>query len=214
MSIKKTIYIENTESLNSYFYPIQNVLFTNYERMYKTMLKTKSEEDVVKYFEDIRRKDLRNQINSYIISPIFLFDSIYGCLYLETSFVDRKRIYLEDAIKITMIAKSLSYAITKKVIYNTYFLEPLIEVRNISLSGVLLKLYSRTLYEYLIENDILRLNIEIKNKVLSFLAIIVRMFSIGESEFYLALEFVEYFEDAFNELEKYLYELQQKKGQK
>lgn len=212
MSIKKTIYIENVESLNSYFIPIQNVLFTNLERIYKTMLRTKTEEDVIRYFESMRTNDLRNQLHSYIISPIFLFDSMFGYLYLETRFTDRKRIYMEDATKITIISKALSYALTKKIIHNSFFLEPKIEVKNISLSGILLKVHSPILYDYLIENDILRIRLVIKNKQIECLGIIVRMFSLSPNEYYIALELVEYFEDSFSVLENYLYNLSKKWG--
>lgn len=212
LSLKKTIYIENTENLNSYYKPIQNVLFTNYEREYKTMLKTKTEEDIMNFFETIQKKDIRNQINSYIISPIFLFDSIYGYLYLDTTFVDRRKIYFEDAIKISMITKAISYAITKRIIYKNYYLEPSILVKNISLSGILLKINSKTLYEFLIENDILRITIEIKNQILNFIAVIVRIFATAEDEFYAALEFVEFLEDSYYLLENYLFSLQSKKG--
>lgn len=212
LSIKKTIYIENTENLNSYYKPIQNVLFTNYEREYKSMLKTKTEEDIMHFFETIQKKDIRNQINSYIISPIFIFDSIYGYLYLDTTFIDRRKIYFEDAIKISMITKAISYAITKKIIYRNYYLEPSILVKNISLSGILLKINSKTLYDFLIENDILKITIEIKNQILNFIGVIVRMFTTSEDELYAALEFTEYLEDSYYLLENYIYSLRAKKG--
>ncbi len=211
-AIKKTIYIENVESINSYFNPIQNVLFTNFERIYKMMLRTKTEEDVIHYFENIRKNDLRNQINSYIISPIFVFDSIFGYLYLESSFTERRRIYLEDAIKVCIITKVLGYALTKKIIHDEYFLEAKIEVKNISLSGILLKITSPTLFDYLIENDILRIKIIIKNRVIECISIIVRMFSISENEYYIALEFLEFLDDSFSLLENYLYSLSKKRG--
>ncbi|GIX42264.1 MAG: hypothetical protein KatS3mg129_1997 [Leptospiraceae bacterium] len=214
LNLKKTIFIENTDELTSYYYSLPSTLITNLERLHKNMLKTNSEEDVLKYFENLQKKDIKEQRNSYIISPIFCFDKIIGYIYLETSYIERKKIFIEDAINISIIAKILSYTINRIVFYRTYYKEPRTQVRNISLSGILLKINSRTIYDFLIDNDLLKIELEIFNQQLSFIGIITRMFTLSENDYNIALEFYDFIGDSYKYLENYIFQLQKNPSKK
>ncbi len=210
-AIKKTIFIENTDSLNSYYLNLNSTLITNFERTYKNMLKTQSEEDVIKYFERIQKEDIRNQKNSYIISPIFLFEKLFGYIYLETSYIERKRIFFSDAIQIAILARVLSYALEKILFHNKYYAEENIRILNLSLSGALLHLKSEVSYKYLIQNDFIKFETDILNTKISCISHITRMFTKKENDYYIAIHFLEYLEDSFSLLEKSIYNLNFKK---
>ncbi len=211
LSIKNTLYIENTDNLPSYFAPIPSSILTNFERLQKNMLKTENEENVIKFFESIQKKDIRNQKNSYLIAPIICFDDIIGYIYLETSYVERKRIFFDDAIRIAIISKILSYTIERIIFYHSYFLEPKTLVKNISISGILLRLDSRKIFEFLINNDQLKIELELDNKTAGFLGIITRMFTSKENEYNVAVEFYDFIGDSFKILENFIYKLQTSK---
>ena len=207
-SIKKTIFIDNTDDLTSYYHPINSSILTNFERIHKNMLKTLSNEDVIKFFENIQNQDIREQKNSYIISPIFCFDNIIGYIYLETSYIERKRIFLDDAIKVAILSKILSYTLNRIIFYQSYYKESRAQVKNVSLSGILIKINSKTIYNFLIDNDLLKIELEIMNQILHFKGIITRMFTVSENDFNIAIEFYEYIDDSFKLLENYVYYLQ------
>lgn len=215
MNLKRTIYIGNTDELTTYYYPLPSSLITNLERLHKNMLKTNSEDDVIKYFENLQRNDIKQQKNSYIISPIFCFDKIIGYIYVQTTYLERKRMFIDDAIRIAILSKILSYSINRYVFYHTYYKEFKTKVKNISLSGILLKFTSRNVYEFLIDNDLLKIELEIMNRPLIFNGIITRMFTLSENDYNIAVEFTEYLEDSYKHLENYIYYLQKstvKKG--
>ncbi len=210
LSIKNSIYIENTDNLSSYFHPIPSSILTNFERLQKNMLKTQNEEDVIKFFEEIQKRDIRDQKNSYVISPIIFFDEIIGYIYLETSYVERKRIFFDDAIKVAIISKILGYTLERILFYNSYYLEAKTLVKNISISGILLKLDSKKIFEFLINNDQLKIELELENKTAGFLGFITRMFTTKENEYNIALEFYDFLDESFQLLENYIFKLQMK----
>jgi len=214
MNLKRTIYIGNTDELTTYYYPLPSSLITNLERLHKNMLKTNSEDDVIKYFENLQRNDIKQQKNSYIISPIFCFDKIIGYIYVQTSYLERKRMFIDDAIRIAILSKILSYSINRYVFYHTYYKEFRTKVKNISLSGILLKFTSRSVYEFLIDNDLLKIELEIMNRPLIFNGIITRMFTLSENDYNIAVEFTEYLEDSYKHLENYIYYLQKSTAKK
>ncbi|MDW7977112.1 MAG: DUF1577 domain-containing protein [Leptospiraceae bacterium] len=213
-SIQKTIYIENTDSIRSYYAPINNPSITNFERFYRNMLKTNSEEDVLRFFENLMREDKRNQKNSYVYAPIFLFDEIIGYIYTETSYIERKKIFLDDAIKIHILSKVLSYTINRIIFYKGFYETSSALVKNISLSGILLNITSQYIYNYLIGNDLLKIELELFNQKAKFLGMITRMFTLGEKNYNIALEFVEFFDDSFKILENFIFHLQKQELKK
>lgn len=200
----KTLFLANTEDINAYIRKPESNLLTSYDREFREMANARTEEDAIQRFKEIQTAEMRRHIYCYVCSPLHLFGSVIGHLYLETDLIHRKKIFADDAVQVGIMADLLSYAMTKTVIAQTYFQRPLAEVANLSLAGVLMRLQSRTIYEYLIDHDILKTRIPLVNEHLAFHGEITRMYS-DEDHFYVALKFTQGADDDYRKLEQYLF---------
>lgn len=200
----KTLFIASTEDINSYIYKPETNLLVAYNREFKTMAGASSEEEAVKYFKELQLAEMRRHVYSYVCAPLHLFGKVIGHIYIETDLIHRKRIFADDAMRVGILADLLSYGMTKTVIARSYFAKPIAEIMNLSMAGVLFRVSSSTIYDYLIDHDLLKLKIPLTNEYLSFHGEITRMFSEG-TRYHLALRFVDGADDDYRKLEQFLY---------
>ncbi len=200
----KTLYIASTEDINSYINKPDSNLLVAYNREFKIMAEARSEDDAVKFFKDLQLSELRRHVYSYVCAPLHLFGKVIGHIYVETDLLQRKRIFVEEAINVGILADLLSYGMTKTVIARTYYSRPIAEILNLSMAGVLFRVTSSVIYDYLIDHDLLKLKIPLVNEYLSFRGEITRMFHEGE-RYHIALRFIEGSDDDYRKLEQFLY---------
>lgn len=200
----KILYIDNTEDITSYIQKPKKNLLISYDRDFRIQANSTSEEEAMAYYKELQRDETRRQIYGYTCAPIHLFGDVIGHIYIETDLIQRKKLFIEDAQQVGILSNLLSYAMTKTVIARSYYVRPLAEVINLSLAGVLFRVKSAMVYDYLIDHDFLKLKIPLMNEYLSFKGNITRMFSDGE-KYHIALNFQESGEDDYRKLEQYLY---------
>ncbi|MBW7858177.1 MAG: DUF1577 domain-containing protein [Leptonema sp. (in: Bacteria)] len=203
-SHNKILYIGNTEDITSYIQKPKTNLLISYDRDFKVQANSTSEEEAMAFYKELQQKETRRHIYGYACAPIHLFGEVIGHIYIETDLIHRKKLFTEDAQQVGILANLLSYGMTKTVIAESYYIRPLAEILNLSLAGILFRVKSSTIYDYLIDHDFLKLKIPLMNEYLSFRGNITRMFSDGE-RYHVALRFKESGEDDYRKLEQYLY---------
>jgi hypothetical protein len=200
----KTLYIASTENIDCYTGKPESSMLVAYNREFNRLARESSKAEAMKFFEELQKSEMRRHVYSYVCAPLHLFGRVIGHIYIETNLLYQKRIYVEDAVRVAILADLLSYGMTKTVIARTYFTKPIAEIMNLSMAGVLFRIPSSTVYDYLIDHDLLKLKIPLTSEYLSFHAEITRMFS-DENRYHLALRFVDGAEDDYRKLEQFLY---------
>ncbi len=202
---KKTLFMDNVNQAENYYKLRILYGLINFHKSYLAMVKETSEEGAIKFFEEMRLRDLHQFKKSYLCAPLLIFDQVVGHIYMQTSQLDNLLISQDQAHQMDLLASIFSYALTKKVIARSYYSHPITRIVNISMSGLLFELNNRTIFDYLVFQDMLKLEIQIRTSLLEFVTEITRYFP-TESGYNIGVNFLSANPEDFKILENYIFE--------
>ena len=200
----KTFFISDTSNIDQYLELAPNHNLTNYFPLYRKMLREESGENAKKYFQDIQKEDIRNFYNSYVYSPIYVFNRCVGHIFVYSSVLGKQIIRTDQAHQIHLLAGLLGYAMSKVVLALSFFKHSLTRISNISLGGLLFELNQKEIFDFLIFHDNLKISIQLRNHILNFKGEITRSFPC-KGGYCIGVNFYRADENDFLVLEEFLY---------
>ena len=177
---KQTIFINDTSTAEKYYEQMQVSTLINYQKEYYRMVRESSDEEAESFFEQKRQEDSRNCLSTYICTPLQIFDQVIGYFYVYSTVLDPIVISTDAALRLDVLGKLFSYALSKNVISRTYYRHALTRVVNISLSGLLFELNDDILFDYLTFHDKVKLTVQVKQNILHFTGEITRYYPWAE----------------------------------
>lgn len=207
---KKTVFIDDTNVLESYFDPIRSFGLINFQKKYSEIKKYHAEEDAIHYFEELRKQYRSKFYHKIITAPLQIFDKVVGYIFVYSSLLDTRHLSVEQAHIIDLLSRLFSYAMSKTVISRSYYDHALLPVVNVSMSGLLFQLNNVNLFDYLISNDMVKLEMDVKQYTLSIRGELTRYFPYQKG-FNLGVNFLEAEPDDYRHLEQYIFEISRKK---
>lgn len=201
---QKTIYIQDALKLESYFERQTLLGLINYNKEYTRMLKYNSEEEVRAFFEKVRQADTQNFVRNYVCLPLIVFDSVIGHILVYSSVLDKGVVSADQAYLLDLLVKMLNYALSKTAIARTYYTHTLTRIVNISMSGLLFEVQNKVLFDFLTNNDLLKMLIQIRYHMLELKGEIMRFFP-TRNGFNIGVNFFDSSPDDFKVLENYIF---------
>ncbi len=208
MSEKKTIFIEDVGDVDGMIANRRNYLMTNFFGRYLEMKKIHSEEEAMTFFQKLSRQYLTGFYHKIVCAPIRIFEQVVGHIFVYTSLLETRYISVDQAHTIDIIARILSYAMSKVVIARTYLSHPLVPIVNISISGLLFHLEDEQLFDHLLFNDRIKMLLNIKHTQMEIMGEITRYFP-TEKGFNMGVHFTSAAPENFKILEQFVYESSQ-----
>jgi len=203
--IRKTIYIKDTMSTESY-YDVQTLYgLANFRNEYIRLLRRHSEEEVNDVFDKIRQEDNNKYLLNYVYAPIKLLNSIIGYIYVSGTVLEKISISYEQAHQIDLLSQLYSYAASKTLIAQSYYRHSMTKIINISLAGLLFELNDDEFFDYITENDRLKMIVQVRHHILHFQGEISRYYPV-ENGYHIGVEFFNSAPDDFKHLENYFFE--------
>lgn len=203
----KTLFIQDTNNLESYFISHMPYGMINYHAEYAHIMRYDSEENAARQFEERKKADRQKFLTSYICAPIMIFDTVIGHIYVSRSVFERLRLTEENAFQIHLLANLLSYAMSKTVLARSYFRHTYSRILNISRSGLLFELNNRIVFDYLTYHDRLKMEFNIRHHQLSFKGAISR-FAASKNGFNIGVQFFGANPDDYIIIENFIYQRQ------
>ncbi len=202
---RKTVFLEDMNRPETLYEKGSLFRVINFHKHFETIKQRESEENALKYFEKLRREYLQEFTNRLVMAPIQIFDRVVGCIRVTTTILENSHISRDQAHQLDLLSSLFSYALSKTVIARTYFSHPVTRVKNISVSGLLFELENQDIFYYLLMNDHLKLNIQLKHSFITVNSEISRYFP-SEKGFQIGVNFLDAEEDDFRKLEHFLFE--------
>ncbi|MBE7413220.1 MAG: DUF1577 domain-containing protein [Leptospiraceae bacterium] len=205
---KKSVYVHDCWSIDSYINKMNNPLLTNYHSEYLSLLEEIGEENAGVFFQELVKKESREFLVSYIVSPIYLFEELTGYLKVFTTAMDKYTITEQQALYFHELSELISYAFTKIAIKEERFnkLNTSTKIVDISIGGLLFEIEDETLFRYLRKHNKIKMFIPIGELTLNINGEIVRYLTKGDNVFHLGVNFFSSNPDDLKNLENYLYE--------
>jgi len=200
----KTFFIHDTSEIENYLELAPNHNLTNYFPLYRKMLREGSSDDAKSFFKNQQKEDIRNFKNSYVYSPLYIFNKCVGHISLYSSVLDKRSIRTDQAHQVHLLSGLLSYAMSKVVLAMSFYKHSLTRIVNISLGGLLFELNQKEIFDFLIFNENLKIVIQLKNHVLNFKGEISRSFPCKDG-YCIGVNFYSAGGDDFQHLEEFLY---------
>jgi hypothetical protein len=203
----KTIYISDCSDVDSYLENLDSKYYKSYSEFYKDKVKESGEFQADKFFENLQKKENRNFMVSYIISPITLFDKVIGHIKVYTTAMDKHMLTKYNLEYIHELVEIFSYGLTKISIKGNSFNEVYTNTRivDISISGLLFEISDISLFNYLKKHSSIKMYIPIGKNKLEINAEIVR-FITAEDGYKLGVNFFSSNPGDMKVLENYIYE--------
>ncbi|MCE9501823.1 MAG: DUF1577 domain-containing protein, partial [Leptospira sp.] len=203
----KSIYNADCSKIENYIGETQDPILTNYNFLFSRLKKDLGEISANEYFEEMVRRENRDFLVSYVISPITLFDRLVGFIKVFTTAMDKHLITLQQAVYIHELAELVSYAFTKVTIKDNRFdmYRMNTKVMDISISGLLFEIEDENLYRYLLKHNKIKMYIPVDDRNLVISGEILRYFQKGTA-FYLGVNFFASNPDDLKYLENYIFE--------
>ncbi|MCX7632064.1 MAG: DUF1577 domain-containing protein [Turneriella sp.] len=203
----KTFYIEDTLRIISYTAPHEHPNLVNFSEYYGELSAAKGEAAALEEIETIRRKDAREFIVSYLMSPITLLGKIIGYVRVETNQFDKKYIYPAQAVDLHKLMELFSYALSKIRIRTSHFEPGSVATRvvNISLSGLLMEFSDEAIFRYLHQHRRIKMLIPVMGEELELYGEIVR-FAEKAGFYYLGVLFFKSKPGDMLRLERFIHE--------
>ncbi len=204
---KASILVEDTSRLTSYFEKPERKGVYNFSEYFNDLESKHGKQYAEEFFEKIQKEDLRNFIQSYFVTPVTLFEKPIGYLRMETNIFDKFGVSPIQAEEINRLLEIFSYALTKIRIRNSHFDPSSVrtQVVNISMSGLLMEITDRFLFEYLKKNQRIKMLIPIMGEELEIYGEINRFFE-QEGMYYMGVLFFKTRPGDMVKLEDFLYE--------
>ncbi|MCB1174348.1 MAG: DUF1577 domain-containing protein [Leptospiraceae bacterium] len=201
---RKTLFIRDTQNLESYFEAHLPYGMINYHAEYSHMMHYDSEDAAAAHFDQVRRQDLNNFLTSYVCAPLLIFDEVVGHIYVARNVFDRLPLDRDEAFHVQLLAQLMSYAMSKTVLSRSYFRHTFTRVINISRSGLLFELNNQIVFDYLTIHDRLKMDFAIRHHQLSFHGEITRYVPTADG-FRVGVNFFQGSPDAWLVLENMIY---------
>lgn len=203
----KTIYISDCSDLDSYLEELDSKYHKTYFDIYKEKEEVIGEFQARKFFEVLQKKENRNFLVSYIVSPITLFDKVIGHLKVYTTAMDKHLLTNHHLEYIHELAEIFSYGLTKISIKGNSFNDVYTNTRiiDVSISGLLFEVNDISLFNYLKKHTSIKMYIPIGKAKLEINGEIVRFIK-AEDGFRLGVNFFSSNPGDMKELETYIYE--------
>lgn len=204
---KLSILIEDTSRLESYYQLSPKVGISNLMDYHMSLEEKHGAEYAGEIFTKIQKDDLRNFTQSYFVTPITLFEKPIGYLRMETNIFDKFGISYIQAEEIKRLLEIFSYALTKIRIRNSHYDPNSIQTQvvNISMSGLLMEITDRVLFEYLKKNRRIKMLIPIMGEELEVYGEINRFYE-ENGFYYMGVLFFKTRPGDMVKLEEFLYE--------
>ena len=207
LKTKKTLLVEDVSKMESYIEPLSSPLLTNLSTYYKEREAAVGEFKAIREIEAVSKEDSQNFLISYLMSPIDIYDQIIGYIRIETDQFQKYWVRRYEAEEFHTICKIFSYGLAKIRIRDSHFDVNSVRTRvlNISISGLLMEIFDKVLFEYLKIFSKVKLLLPIAGRELEIYGEIKRFFSKGGG-YYMGVEFFESLPGDTKYLEEYIYE--------
>ncbi len=202
---KKTFYLGEVANVESYYKARRTYGLINYNREYRQILRTISEEEAAKQFEQLQQQDMHNHLANYVCAPLMIFDEVIGHIYVYSTVFDYGVLSEDQALQIDMLAQLMNYAMSKTVIARSYFRHTFSRVVNISMGGLLFELNNRTIFDYLTFHDHLKMEIQIRHHLMHLSGEITRYYPTREG-FNIGVRFYQAGPDDYKVLQNFVAE--------
>ncbi len=203
---QKPFFIHDTSRLEYYIETPARDSLMNYSSYFEELNKTLNKRKALGEMDAIKRDDMRSFLVSFLAIPYFLFADVIGYLYVYTTQFDKFFISPSQAEELYLATELFSYAITKIKIRNSVFNPKAQPTRivNISTSGLLMEIHDKILFEYLQKHKRIKMQLQIKDRVLEIFGEIVRHYQEGPN-YYMGVLIFKSAPDHIQQLEEYLY---------
>jgi len=203
----KSIYNADCSKIENYIAQTNDPILTNYNLLFQKLKNDLDEISAKAYFEEMVKRENRDFLVSYVISPLTLFDRLIGFVKVFTTAMDKHLITMQQAVYIHELAEIVSYALTKVTIKDNRFsrFNTSTKIMDISISGLLFEIEDENLYKYMHKHNKIKMYIPIGEKNLVISAEILRYFKRGDN-FYLGVNFFASNPDDLRYLENYIFE--------
>lgn len=201
----KTVFIEDMSRLETLFESKGAFKLINFNNHFRKLAAGSSREEATRFFEQLQANYLKKFVSRLVCAPIFIFDTLIGNLYVQTTLLDYRHISMEQAKIVDLMANLLTYALNKTVIGRSHFSHPMTKIKNISISGLLFELNNEPLFRHLIFNDRLKLNLQIRHEDLELESEVARYFKTDKG-YNVGVNFIGAMGDDFRTMETYVYE--------
>lgn len=205
---KKSLYLHDCWSIDSYINSFDNPFLINYYTEFKSLKEEVGEESAKFFFQEIVKNESREFFVSYIVSPLYLFEELTGYIKVFTTAMDKYTITEQQALYIHELAEVTSYALTKIAIKEDRFnkLNTNTKIIDISIGGLLFEIEDKTLFRYLHKHNKIKMFIPIGERTLNINGEIVRYIKKEENLFQLGVNFFSSNPDDLKYLENYIFE--------
>lgn len=203
----KTIYVSDCSEVENYLEELDSKFYKTYSGIYKEKIEVIGEFQARKFFEVLQKRENRNFLVSYIISPITLFDKVIGHLKVFSTAMDKHLLTNHHLEYVHELSEIFSYGLTKISIKGNSFNDVYTNTRivDISISGLLLEVTDVSLFNYLKKHTSIKMYIPIGKHKLEINGEIVRFIKV-EDGFRLGVNFFSSNPGDMKELETYIYE--------
>lgn len=203
----KSIFIGDCTDIDSYIKKIEHSNLKSFNEVYQRMSYDKDEFEAIEFFQEYQKKEIRNFMVSYIITPITIFDKVIGHLRVYTTAMDRHNLTIYQAEFIHEMMELSSYGFTKLAIkgssYNTAYTN--IKIIDLSISGLLFEINDDGLYRYLRKHNLVKMSIPIREETLNIKGEIMRYYTTKDS-YKMGVTFLDSNPDDMKILENYIFE--------
>ena len=202
---QKTFYLKEVGASETYYKAQRTYGLINFNREYRQLLRTGSEEEAAKHFEKMQQEDMHQHLANYVCAPLMIFDAVIGHIYAYTTVFDRGVLSEDQALQIDMLSQLMNYAMSKTVIARSYLRHTFTRVVNISMGGLLFELNNRTIFDYLTFHDHLKMQIQIRHHLMHLTGEITRYYPIKDG-FNVGVQFYEAGPDDYRVLQDFVAE--------
>ncbi len=208
LNLKKSIYVHDCWSIESYINEIDSPFLTNYCTEFQSLKEDVGEKSARNFFQEIVKNESREFFVSYVISPIYLFEELTGYIKIFTTAMDKYSITEQQALYTHELAEVISYAFTKIAIKEDRFnkMNTNTKIVDISIGGLLFEIEDKTLFQYLSKHNKIKMFIPIGELTLNISGEIVRYIKRDENLFHLGVNFFSSNPDDLRNLERYIFE--------
>ena len=203
---KKTFFISDVRKKASYCDLLGANNLTNLHQICKAE-QTGGTQSRKAYWYVKQCQDLSCNRKSYAIAPLWIFDTVVGFIGISTTLFDQGSILKQDACKLDLAAKLMSYAMSKATISHKYFHASHAQIVAIDKYGLSFKIKDKKVYHYLQWQKYLSLFLELEGRSnIELKAKIIQSQSLEQDEYRLKTEFYQIKPESILTLDKLLYE--------
>ena len=181
LKTQKTILIEDVTKTESYIHELPSSSLINLFDYHNKQVSKLGELEASREIHELRKKDSKEFLISYLMSPLHIYQNTIGYVRIETNQFQKYRIHRHLAEDFHSICSIFSYGLTKINIWTSYFIQEGVKTRilNLSINGMLIEIFDQVLFEYLRNFRRIKIILPIFGKELNLSCEIKRLFKKG-----------------------------------